>query len=66
MRAYLPERLRIELGPAQFSGPVVGPHDAYLREAGALAIFKSPECLSLAARGAVRSRRPSRVRFLLP
>lgn len=32
MSAALPPKLRIELGPPQFSGPVVGPHDAYLRD----------------------------------
>lgn len=32
MSAVLPPKLRVVLGPAQFSGPVVGPHDPYLRD----------------------------------
>lgn len=32
MSTLLPERIRVRMGPAQFSGPVVGPEDAYLRD----------------------------------
>ena len=32
MSSPLPERIRVRMGPAQFSGPVVGPEDAYLRD----------------------------------
>ncbi|MHB1854359.1 MAG: hypothetical protein ACYCS2_04805 [Acidimicrobiales bacterium] len=32
MSTSLPERISVRIGPAQFSGPVVGPEDAYLRD----------------------------------